>query len=554
MTPARTAPWLARSLNARRSPAGCGGGGAPGCPLPGPRSFSRLGGLGLVAATGSAILIGGTALVLYARAGIPARPLSAAAMAAIACILFVLLCVWTLGILAMLVAGRMQPRRCPRGDHPGQGTARDPLTGLLGRHDMRALIADLGRAPARAAIIMIDIDRFRSVNTYLGAECGDGLLAQAAGRILDLAAPHPVARAGGDQFAIICDGVDAEAANRLGQTVVGTMAVPFRLGDVPPFHVTASVGVAHGATEGIADLRDAADEAMHVAKCQGGNQLVSFVGTLGQAPAERAALEQDLHRACRSSSELFLAFQPIVSLSDGRILSIEALARWRHPQSGMVAPARFVPVAETSGMMLDLGCKLRELAVVQAADWRDRKIAPLPVINLNVSPLELARSDVPHGLGVLIDRHGLDRAGFCLEVTEGSFTDERALQSLRAARAAGFQIAMDDFGVGYSSLAQLPRLPLTSIKLDRSFIHEAMEGGDGLSLLATVVQLAHVLKLPVTAEGVETAQSLRIIAGCGCDAVQGFVFARPLSPAELEPWLQPGYRAAMHPAPARTPD
>jgi diguanylate cyclase (GGDEF)-like protein len=407
---------------------------------------------------------------------------------------------------------------------------------------MGEMIAELRRAPAEAAIIMIDIDRFRSVNNALGAAAGDGLLIQAAKRLTNLAEPHRVARAGGDDFAIFCNGIGPAAAERLAQAVVETMAVPFRMADGRPFHVTASVGVAHGAIDGIEELRHAADEAMYIAKSQGGNQAVPFAGALHQARVERIGLEQDLHRAFKSSSELFLVYQPIISLRDNSVVAIEALARWQHPEGGLVPPDRFVSIAESSGMFLGLGCKLRELAVAQAASWRGAVRGRLPVINLNVSPLELARSDVPGTLGALIDQHGLERRDFCLEVTEGSFADERALQSLRRAREAGFKIAMDDFGVGYSSLTQLPRLPLTSVKLDRSFLDQARESEAGISLLATMVQLAHVLKLPVVAEGVENREELSIVSDCGCDSVQGFLFSEPLTARELEPWLKPDHR------------
>jgi diguanylate cyclase (GGDEF)-like protein len=434
-------------------------------------------------------------------------------------------------------------RRRSEHEHLPPDAATDSLTGLLSRNKMAEVIAEQCRAPADSAIIMIDIDRFRSVNNALGTEAGDGLLVQAANRLSNLAAPHRVARAGGDDFAVLCDGIGPAVARRLAQAVVATMAVPFRMGNGRQFHVTASVGVAHGAIEGIKDLRHAADEAMHIAKRQGGNQAVPFVHAMHQARVERIGLEQDLHRAFSSSSELFLAYQPIISLRDHRVVAVEALARWQHPESGLVPPGKFVAIAESSGMLLGLGCKLRELAVLQAALWRDAAIGRLPVINLNVSPLELARSDVPGILGALIDHHGLERSGFCLEVTEGSFADERALRSLQRARDAGFKVAMDDFGVGYSSLTQLPRLPLTSVKLDRSFLEQAKESEDGISLLATMVQLAHVLKLPVIAEGVENHRELNIVSDCGCDSVQGFLFSHPLSPQQLEPWLEPNHRA-----------
>ena len=451
------------------------------------------------------------------------------------------------GIWAVIVAVTLRINRGERIRGEAEGSLRrqadtDSLTGLLSRNKMDELIAERRRAAGRAAMVMIDLDRFRSANNALGADCADSLLQQTAQRLINLAAPHRVARAGGDEFAIFCDNVGEAEANRLGLAVVETVAVPLRLENGREFHITASVGVAHGATEGVKDLRDAADEAMYIAKNQGGNQCVPFLSALHQARAERVGLEQDLHLACRNANELFLVYQPIISLRDRRVVAIEALARWQHPEAGLVPPSRFVAIAEAAGMFLGLGTKLRELAVTQAAEWRDRDIMRMPVINLNVSPLELARSDVPGTLGALIDHYGLQRSSFCLEVTEGSFADEHALQSLRVARDAGFKIAMDDFGVGYSSLTQLPRLPLTSIKLDRSFLDQAMESEDGISLLATMVQLAHVLKLPVVAEGVETPEELNIVSDCGCDSVQGFLFARPLAPAQLEPWLRGDHR------------
>ena len=387
----------------------------------------------------------------------------------------VLMLAWLWGT-AIIIARRFRTadgRRRRMEEHLRQDACTDSLTGLLNRSKMDELIAAQDRAPADAAIIMIDIDRFRSVNNALGTDAGDGLLVQVAKRIANLADPHPVARAGGNDFAIFCNGIGPAVANRLAQAVVETMAVPFRMIDGRQFHITASVGVAHGAIDGIKELRHAADEAVHAAKLQGGNQVVPFVRAMHQARVERIGLEQDLHRAFKSNTELYLVYQPIISLRDRRVMAVEALARWQHPQAGRVPPYRFVSIAESSGMFLGLGRKLRELAVIQAARWRDATSDPLPVINLNVSPLELARSDVPGTLGALIDHHGLQRSGFCLEVTEGSFADERALQSLQAARNAGFKIAMDDFGVGYSSLTQLPRLPRTSVKLDRSFLEPA---------------------------------------------------------------------------------
>jgi diguanylate cyclase (GGDEF)-like protein len=423
--------------------------------------------------------------------------------------------------------------------------ATDTLTGLLNRNRLDQLLAEPRSDPTRTAMLTIDVDRFRSANNALGTELGDRLLSQVAERLVAAAEGHRVVRAGGDEFVIFCNDISAADAMHLGDTVVAEMAVPFAIESTRQFRISGSVGVAHGSTEGAADLRDAADEAMFIAKQQGGNQAVAFVQALHEARMERIGIEQDLHRALNSDTELSLVYQPIISLRDRRAAGVEALARWTHPVRGAISPARFIAIAEDAGLFLELGRKLRSLAVKQAAAWRAMEVPYIPIMNLNVSPLELARSDLSQELAALIEGYGLRTNNFCLEVTEGSFSDERALLALQEARGRGFRIAMDDFGVGYSSLAQLPRLPLSSVKLDRSFLQRATENEDGLSLLATMVQLSHVLKLPVVAEGVETLKELDIVSACGCDFVQGFIFSRPLTPAQLEPLL-----AANSPWPA----
>ncbi len=410
----------------------------------------------------------------------------------------------------------------------------DLLTGLRTRTAFDRLITGRAVLTKAAAMLLIDIDRFRAANHVLGSKAADGILAQIAHRLQVIATPHAVGRTGGDEFAVFCHPIERTAAQTLAQRLVDAMATPFPLPDGRQFYLTASVGLAHGNTEGIGNLRDAADEAVLIAKNQGGNQVVPFVKALHEARVERISLEQDLYRAFLAQDELFLAYQPIISLRDQTVIAVEALARWQHPKAGLVPPSRFVSIAEAAGLFCGLGAKIRELAVAQVARWRDSGVTDLPIINLNVSPLELARSDVPGTLRELVDRYGLHPQTFCLEVTEGAFADEQASRSLQAARDAGFKVAMDDFGVGYSSLSQLPKLPLTSLKLDRTFLLRALESDDGISLFATIVQLAHVLKLPVVAEGVETSAELAVAADCGCDSVQGFFFARPLSPAQLE--------------------
>jgi len=455
-----------------------------------------------------------------------------------------LACLVLLGLAggACLTIAIMRTRAAPdrHAVAPSWKRGTDRLTGLFNRNTMDELLELLQQRPERAAIVMIDLDRFRSANHTLGHTDADSVLQEVARRLQAITVAQDLVRTGGDEFAIFCRDIGSAEAVNLTEQILAAIATPFQISEGRSFHVTASVGLAHGETEGLSDLRDAADEALYFAKRQGGNQAVLFTPPLHRVQIERAGLEQDLHRAFRNDSELFLVYQPIISLRDNSVIAIEALARWQHPQIGLVPPGRFVGIAEAAGMGLGLGVKIREIAVSQVAAWRDLGISPLPVVNLNVSPQELSRADVPADLGALIDRHGLHRSDFCIEVTEGIFTDTNALATLQAAREAGFKIAMDDFGTGYSSLAQLPRLPLTSLKLDRSFLGQAMASEEGISLFATIVQLAHVLNLPVVAEGVETAEELAVVVDCGCDFVQGFLFARPLSAAQVETCLQVG--------------
>jgi EAL domain-containing protein (putative c-di-GMP-specific phosphodiesterase class I) len=281
-----------------------------------------------------------------------------------------------------------------------------------------------------------------------------------------------------------------------------------------------------------------------VAKRQGGNQAVAFVRSMHVGTKELAELEQDLHLALDKEGELFMAYQPIVRIADGKLVAVEALARWSHPRLGAVPPDRFIELAETRSLMPPLGLKLLGIAVRQAAQWRARHPGKCPVININISSMQFAAGDVIADLVELLRQHGLPANAFCIEVTEGGFAHAKTIRALLGAREQGFRVAMDDFGVGYSSLAQLPRLPLTSVKLDRSFIVNAEQAGDA-AMLAAIVQLAHALSIKVIAEGVETAAQLAMLAGCGCDGVQGYLFSRPLPPQALEGWLSGEELAAV---------
>ena len=439
-----------------------------------------------------------------------------------------------LAILTLLWAVRMLDR----------AAMIDGLTGLASRDRMWRLLATRERKakPPTAALLSIDLDRFHAVNQVFGLATGDRLLVEVGRRLKAIAGSGQVGRLSGDDYAIYCTGGTSADAEKLGVETIKVLARPFNV-DGHEFHITGSVGVAHSDTAGDVNLRQGADDAMHAGKRRGGNQVVMFAQSMHDTRKQLAELEQDLHLALDREGELFMAYQPVLRIADRGTVAIEALARWNHPRLGMIPPDRFIELAETRGMMLALGLKLFDIVIRQAALWHAGHPGRCPVININISPVQFAAGDVIADIEALLRQHGLAAGDFCVEVTEGGFANADTIRALAVARARGFKVSMDDFGVGYSSLGQLPRLPLTSVKLDRSFIVHAETIGDE-AMLTAIVELAHALRLDVIAEGVETQEQLGLVAKCGCDAVQGYFYSRPLTAEGIDAWLQAAAPAA----------
>ncbi len=414
----------------------------------------------------------------------------------------------------------------------------DALTGLLSRNRMLELqvAGDADAGGAVYARLFVDLDRFRLINEVFGQTVGDQLLVEVGHRLSSIAGEHSVGRAGGDEFIIYCRNVTPKEAEDLGAAVIKTFATPFEIKG-HSFRLTASVGIANTDDAEETGLQQAADSAMYVAKCRGGNQAVTFMRSMHNARKQESELEQALHEALKRENELTVVYQPIVRVSDRKLFAVEALVRWNHGVLGEIEPQLFIPLAEKTGLIVALGLKLMALVVQQAALWRTQYAQRCPTIFVNVSPSQLSAGDLMADFAQLLRQHDLPASGFCIEVTEGAFTDERAVRALEAARLLGFKVAMDDFGVGYSSLSQLPRLPIAMVKLDRSFILNAATSGGDATMLAAIVQLAHGLDLTVIAEGVENTEQFDVMKECGCDAVQGYLLARPQPPEALDAWL-----------------
>ena len=415
----------------------------------------------------------------------------------------------------------------------------DPLTDLPNRalfFDRLALaLARLRRHQTSIAVLFIDLDNFKVVNDSLGHGAGDRLLVELAARLRHAIRPSDtIARFGGDEFVVLCEDIhQARDAVVVGQRIVEATAAPFQL-EGRDMYVTASVGVALGLdSEATPEtlLRDA-DAAMYRAKERGPGRVEVFDEALRARIMERLDLENGLRRALRGD-ELRVYYQPQMSASEGRIVGVEALLRWQHPERGLLEPAHFVPLAEETGMIVEIGRWVLREACRQTAEWR---AAGLQLdIAVNVSARQLAQPDIVEVVQEALAESGLPPNALCLEITESAVMrdPESALATLTLVKDLGVKVALDDFGVGFSSLAQLRELlPLHALKVDRSFITGIADDDRNSAIVAAVVMMATTLGVTAVAEGVETADQAAQARALGCDVSQGFFFTAP-EPAAL---------------------
>jgi len=428
----------------------------------------------------------------------------------------------------------------------------DLLTGLPNRRLLRqqldAAMKQAALTVQPVAVAFIDLDHFKEVNDTLGHDHGDLLLVQAAQRIRQTAGDgNTVARMGGDEFTVVLtdlrcsDALPEELALRF-QAMLDALSQGFELRGQTVF-VSASIGVAMYPSDSavVEDLFKQADQALYSAKGAGRNRFCFFTPALQVAAQQRARLDTDL-RLALAQQQFQVVYQPIVALATGQVHKAEALLRWQHPVLGHVSPSQFVPIAESSGLIIPLGDWVFEQAVHQAGAWRQR-FDPAFQISVNTSPVQFHQKTAHTcNWGGLLAHIGLAGNAIALEITEGLLLDTGPFVTdhLAVLRQAGVEVSLDDFGTGYSSLTYLQKLAIDFVKIDQSFVRHLQPGSTALSLCKAIIVMAHELGMQVVAEGVETETQRDLLLAAGCDYGQGYLFARPMSPSDFNRWMEAG--------------
>lgn len=402
----------------------------------------------------------------------------------------------------------------------------DPLTDLPNRAAFaEAIEAALSKASTTRkpfALLCVDLDRFKETNDVFGHQIGDALLQQVAQRLKEAAGDAFLARLGGDEFMLVVEEGDPHAIAALAHRLRASLAEEIKI-EGHGLRIGLSVGVAIYPADGAdtASLLGNADAALYRAKADGRGGVRFFAAEMDEQLRERRALQKDL-RSALHRNEIFLDYQPQAQIG-ADIVGFEALARWKHPTRGLINPTVFIPVAEESGLILDLGEWILREACREAASW------PHPLrISVNLSPVQFRHGDLPALVHSALLASGLAPARLELEITEGVLIDDhqRGLSVLRRIKALGVSIAMDDFGSGYSSLSYLQSFPFDKIKIDQAFITN-LDRPESATIVRAIIGLARGLKLPVLAEGVETEEQLAFLTAESCDQVQGYFVGRP---------------------------
>ncbi|MBX9832043.1 MAG: EAL domain-containing protein, partial [Burkholderiaceae bacterium] len=406
----------------------------------------------------------------------------------------------------------------------------DSLTQLANRFALHAAIAkQLQVQPPTGALLLLDLDHFQTVNDSFGHSVGDSLLTSVAERLQQHAPPNSlVARLGGDEFALLLPHNETDADKTLAQSLaaqlVAALSRPHQISE-RRLRVGASVGIAEldGEVTDVDELLVRADIALYDAKSHGRGRAAEYTSALGERTRRRARVEEGLRQAVRND-ELSLHWQPKVELSTWKITGTEALLRWESPHLGKVSPGEFIPVAEQEGLMDLIGL----WALRHACECGQNQLSGV-LVSVNVSPVQLADPQFVPMVQSVLESTGLPAERLELEITESVFIEDTdvALEQLHALHALGVRVALDDFGTGYSSLSYLCRFPFSTLKIDRSFVEEAMVRPEALAVVHHIAQLARSLNMRTVCEGVETSEQLAMVIAAGIDEVQGYLMSPP---------------------------
>lgn len=416
----------------------------------------------------------------------------------------------------------------------------DTLTGLENRRLFRERLKQAIRAAKRtreqAALLYLDLDRFKRINDTLGHDAGDQLLVTVAQRLRRcVRSSDSIARLGGDEFTVLLPQLQhLEHAAIVARKIIAALTDPIQLGNHNVI-VTTSIGITLAPNDGddITELMKNADLAMYRAKSEGRNNYQFFTAEMNLRASEQLMLESELRHALKRR-EFSLRYQPQISLSQGRVVGLEALVRWEHPERGTISPLDFVPVAEETGLIVELGYQILEQACQDAVKFQHLLGEPV-YMAVNISPRQFRDIELVEAIRAILQRTGLNPHQLELEITESTLMEQidQSLPMMHDLEQLGISLSIDDFGTGYSSLSYLKQLPVHSLKIDRSFIQEIPHDQDDMSIISAVTAMTQKLKIAVVAEGVETREQLDFLADHQCDLIQGYLFSPPVTALEL---------------------